>query len=350
VSTPARSSRRAIRALVCDDSAFMRRLLADALTRCGFEVVGEARDGAEALELCARLRPDVMTLDMQMPGLTGIEVLRRLRGRGPGIVVVSAHTAEGSALAVEALTLGAADVVRKPAGGLSLAEFTPQLAASVEAAAATRRAPRAVAPPSRPVAPTPATRRPRRRSTAPRLVVIASSTGGPQALASLVPSLPSPCGAGVVIVQHMPAGFTRQLAQRLDAGSALTVREAEDGDRIDPRTALIAPGGWHLRIAHGVVKLSAEPPVGGLRPRADITIRDAARDWADRVVLMVLTGMGSDGLEGARVAVPRGATVLSQSERSCVVYGMPRSVEVAGLSDVVVGLDGMPKALEEALR
>jgi two-component system chemotaxis response regulator CheB len=347
VSAPSRSAGRAIRTLVCDDSAFMRRLLADALTRCGFEVVGEARDGAEALELCVRLRPDVLTLDMQMPGLSGLDVLRRLRGRGPGIVVVSAHTAEGSALAVEALTLGAADVVRKPAGGLSLAEFTPHLAASVEAAAASRRAPRAAAISPAPQSPV---RKPRRRSGAPRLVVIASSTGGPQALASLVPSLPSPCGAGVVIVQHMPAGFTRQLAQRLDAGSALNVREAEDGDRIDPRTALIAPGGWHLRIAHGVVKLSAEPPVGGLRPRADITIRDAARDWADRVVLMVLTGMGSDGLEGARVAQPKGATVLTQSERSCVVYGMPRSVEVAGLSDVVVGLDGMPKALEEALR
>jgi len=265
------SSRAPIRAVVCDDSPFMRRLLADALRRCGVEILAEACDGAEALELCARLRPDVMTLDLQMPGLSGIDVLRRLRSRGPGVVVVSAHTDEGSALAVEALTLGAADVVRKPHAGVSLADFTPQLAASVEAAAAARRQTRA---PVRPTSATPSANvvapLPRRRTTgSSKLVVIACSTGGPQALASLIPRLPSPCGAGVVIVQHMPPGFTRQLAVRLDATSALKVREAADGDRIEPGVALLAPGGFHLHIDGTSTRLTEEPPVGGLRPRAD---------------------------------------------------------------------------------
>jgi two-component system, chemotaxis family, protein-glutamate methylesterase/glutaminase len=330
----------------------MRRLLSDALRRCGVEIVAEACDGAEALELCARLRPDVLTLDLQMPGLSGIDVLRRLRSRGPGIVVVSAHTNEGSTLAVEALTLGAADVVRKPHAGASLANFTPQLAASVEAAAAVRRHTRVA------VQPTSATPRealaaavPRRRTpSSAKLVVIACSTGGPQALASLLPRLPNPCGAGVVIVQHMPPGFTTQLAARLDAASTLEVREAANGDRVEPGLALLAPGGFHLHLDGKAARLTEEPPVGGLRPRADITIRDAAREWRDRLVLMVLTGMGSDGLDGARSTKAAGGIVLTQSEGTCVVYGMPRSVEEAGLTDAVAALDALPSALAGALR
>jgi two-component system chemotaxis response regulator CheB len=341
-----------VTAVVCDDSPFMRRLLRDALVRCGIDVIGEAADGAEALEQCARLRPDVMTLDLQMPGVTGIEVLKRLRGRGPGVVVVSAHGAEGSALAVEALTLGAADVVRKPDASLPLAEFTPHLAACVDAAAAARSRPRGFA---RPVAAAPAPAPPAhvRRAPAPgadKLVVIACSTGGPQALASMLPLLPSPCGAGVVIVQHMPPGFTAQLAARLDATCALTVREAVDGDRIDPRVALVAPGGCHLHLDGGVVRLTDEPAIGGLRPRADLTIDDAARSFGDRLVVMVLTGMGSDGLKGVRAAKRAGAQVLTQSEGTCVVYGMPRSVEEAGLSDSVADLGALPRVLDGALR
>jgi two-component system chemotaxis response regulator CheB len=339
-----------VTAVVCDDSPFMRRLLRDALVRCGIDVVGEAVDGADALDQCARLRPDVMTLDLQMPGVTGIEVLKRLRGRGPGVVVVSAHGSEGSALAVEALTLGAADVVRKPDASLPLAEFTPQLAASIDAAAAARSRPRGFARPLAAVQQTPAPPRRTQPTGTAKLVVIACSTGGPQALAAMLPLLPSPCGAGVVIVQHMPPGFTAQLAARLDATCALIVREAVDGDRIDPRVALVAPGGRHLHIDGGLVRLTDEQAIGGLRPRADVTIDDAARGWGDRLVVMVLTGMGSDGLRGVHAAKRAGARVLTQSEGTCVVYGMPRSVEEAGLSDSVADLGALPRVLEGALR
>ena len=349
-----------VTAVVCDDSALMRRLLTDALEASSVRVVGTAATGAEALELCRRARPDVMTLDMQMPGLSGMDVLRQMPPGGPGVIVVSAYTSEGSALAVEALSIGAAEVIRKPSLGASMADFKAELGAAVQAAAAARRGDRrpVAARPAearRPARPAPAApQRPAPARTGARLsqplVLIASSTGGPRALAQFVPRLPSPCGAGVVIVQHMPPGFTAPLAARLDAASALNVREAQDGDRIDPRTALLAPGGWHLRLEGERVRLTQEAPVGGLRPRADLTIEDAARSWQDRLALVVLTGMGSDGLKGARALKAAGGVVLSEAEETCVVYGMPRSVEEAGLSDVVQPLGGLPAALAGVMR
>jgi two-component system chemotaxis response regulator CheB len=363
------------RAVVCDDSPFMRRLLVDALRACGTEVVAEAGDGAAALALCRRLKPDVLTLDLQMPGLSGMDVLRQMPSGGPGVIVVSAYTREGSALAVEALSIGAAEVIAKPDAGTTLAQFTAQLDAVVRAAAATRhqRGLRRAPVPAKPPAPRPL---PPLRGTTPAapvarpvpagppafapaarpgrlakpLVVIACSTGGPRALAAFVPTLPRSCGAGVVIVQHMPPGFTRSLAERLDLASALDVREAADGDRISPTTALLAPGGKHLRIDGQVVRLTAEAAVGGLRPRADLTIEDAARDWPERVVLVVLTGMGNDGLRGARALKAAGGIVLTEAEETCVVYGMPRSVEEAGLSDVVQPLPALGTALSGVMR
>ena len=316
-----------------------------------------------------------MTLDLNMPGISGMEVLRRLPADGPGVIVVSAYTDEGSALAIEALSIGAADVVRKPQLGSSMARFSEELEAAVQSAVATRRArprrpgaqpppsrrpapPRALrptgAPPAtsttgRPGAATPsASQRTTRRVTRP-LVIIACSTGGPRALADFVPTLPSPCGAGVLIVQHMPAGFTAPLAARLDARSKLTVREARAGDRVASDLALMAPGGWHLRLRGERIELSEEPPIGGLRPRADVTIADVAREFAGRTVLIVLTGMGNDGLAGAKAIKAAGGIVLTEAEQTCVVYGMPRSVEEAGLSDVVRPLDELGAALRSVI-
>jgi two-component system, chemotaxis family, protein-glutamate methylesterase/glutaminase len=332
-----------IRAVVCDDSGFMRRLLSDALRSCGVDVVGEAVDGREALDACTRLRPDVLTLDLQMPGMSGMDVLRRIGPSGPGVVVVSAYTEEGSALAVEALSIGAAEVIRKPASGTPMQRFAADLHAGVQAASATRR--------RRPASVRSGLRQPHpvRRLRNP-LVLIASSTGGPRALAEILPQLPSPCGAGVVIVQHMPAGFTRSLAERLDRASALEVREAADGDRIRPDLALVAPGGFHLRLNGDTVALTEDAAVGGLRPRADLTIEDAARDWPDRAALVVLTGMGNDGTRGARAIRGAGGVVLAEAEQSCVVYGMPRAVAEAGLADVVEPIGGLADALNGVVR
>ena len=183
-------------------------------------------------------------------------------------------------------------------------------------------------------------------SAARRVVVIAASTGGPRALGELVPKLPAPLGAGTVIVQHLPSGFTGPLARRLDKAARLRVREAGEGDVLDPRVALLAPGGAHLRLtAAGTAAISHAPEVGGLRPRADLTIADAARAFGERIVLVVLTGMGNDGLEGAEQVRRRGGRVLVEAESTCTVYGMPRAVEEAHLADVVLPLNELPAAI-----
>ena len=179
-----------------------------------------------------------------------------------------------------------------------------------------------------------------------RVVLIAASTGGPRALGELVPALPAPLGAGTVIVQHLPSGFTAPLARRLDEKAQLRVREAGDGDLLDPHVALLAPGGSHLRLsAAGMATLSDAPEVGGLRPRADLTIADAARAFGEWIVLVVLTGMGTDGLEGAEQVRRRGGRVLVEAESSCTVYGMPRAVEEADLADVVLPLAELSEAI-----
>ena len=177
-------------------------------------------------------------------------------------------------------------------------------------------------------------------------MVIACSTGGPRALAELVPALPADLGCGVVIVQHMPAGFTGSLAERLDRASKLTVREAQTGDRITPGVALLAPGGYHLRLSgDGSVRLTQEAEIGGLRPRADLTISDAAAIYRDRLVLAVLTGMGKDGLEGARDVRRLGGRILVEDESTCTVYGMPRSISEAHLADVEIPLDALAETI-----
>jgi two-component system, chemotaxis family, protein-glutamate methylesterase/glutaminase len=183
-------------------------------------------------------------------------------------------------------------------------------------------------------------------ASASRVVLIAASTGGPRALGELVPALPAPLGAGTVIVQHLPSGFTAPLARRLDKAARLRVREAADGDVLQPSLALLAPGGSHLRLtASGTASLSDAPEVGGLRPHADLTIVDAARAFGERTVLVVLTGMGNDGLVGAEQVRRRGGRVLVEAESSCIVYGMPRAVAEARLAHVALPLGELPAAI-----
>lgn len=333
------------RVLVADDSSFMRRLLTQALREQGFDVVGEAADGDEALALHERLRPDAMTLDLAMPGLDGIGVLRRLRADRAAVpvVVVSAFSPAHGARAVDALAEGAFDLVAKPAIGEPFADFAATLAGKLQAAAGMAEPATAGPAPAAPALPRPAARV---GSAADRVVVIATSTGGPRALATLVPALPAALGSGGVIVQHMPEGFTHSLAARLDRAGAIGVREAADGDTLDPRTLLIAPGGKHLRLdPDGRLRLTDTEPVGGLRPRADLTIQDVAERFGRRVLLCVMTGMGADGLAGAKVVRRHGGRVIAEAEETCTVYGMPRAVVEAGLVDDVLALPDLAEAL-----
>lgn len=363
------------RIVVADDSSLMRRILVRTLTDDGFDVVGEAADGDEALALCLRHRPDAMTLDLHMPGTDGMAVLRALgEGGRPGVptVVVSAFSPAHGARAVDALAEGAFDLAAKPGVGESVAAFSAGLGDKLRAASASgartaeRRAAAAAVdaaaadgPPGtglRPTVARPAAPRPPRaavpaasgRAAAPgrRLVLIACSTGGPRALAELLPELPSPLGAGTLVVQHMPAGFTGSLAARLDGASALHVREAGPTETLTPDGALLAPGGRHLRLTDvRATTLTDEPAIGGLRPRADLTIADAAKLWGPRLVLVVLTGMGRDGLDGAQEVRRQGGRILVEAEDTCTVYGMPRAIAEAGLADLVVPLHEMADAI-----
>jgi two-component system, chemotaxis family, protein-glutamate methylesterase/glutaminase len=340
-----------IRVVVADDSAFMRHVIADGLRERGADVVGVAADGDEALKECAKHRPDVLSLDLAMPGLDGIGVLKALRARGAdvAVVVVSAFSPAHGARAVDALAEGAVELVAKPSGGVLPNAFFAELYDKTHMAAASRRrttSPRRHATPVAPVVqPAPA------RTSGARAMVIACSTGGPKALAELVPALPAGLGCGIVIVQHMPAGFTGSLAERLDRVSHLTVREAKSGDRLTPGVALLAPGGYHLRLTgEGTVRLTEEPEIGGLRPRADVTISDAAAIFRNRLVLTVLTGMGKDGLEGARDVKRLGGRILVEDESTCTVYGMPRSISEARLADVELPLDALAATIVEEIR
>jgi two-component system chemotaxis response regulator CheB len=339
------------RILVADDSTFMRRLLTQALRDAGFDVVGEAADGDQALALYRELHPDAMTLDLAMPGMDGIGVLRALRGERSSlpVVVVSAFSPAHGARAVDALAEGAFDLVAKPVFGEPLEQFVAALREKVTAAAASavpaapasrRRVPLSSAPGVT------ALRARRDPAADKKVVLIATSTGGPRALARLIPALPSPLGAGGLIIQHMPEGFTASLAQRLDRSSKLKVVEATGGETLRPDTLLLAAGGRHLRLGEGgVARLSDEAAIGGLRPRADLTISDAAKLFGDRLLLVVMTGMGKDGLDGARVGRARGGRILAEAESSCTVYGMPRAIVEAQLADVVVPLGELAEAI-----
>jgi two-component system chemotaxis response regulator CheB len=340
------------RILVADDSTFMRRLLTQALGDAGFDVVGEAADGDEALALYRELGPDAMTLDLAMPGMDGIGVLRALRGERSSlpVVVVSAFSPAHGARAVDALAEGAFDLVAKPVFGEPLEQFVAALREKVTAAAAASAS--TVVVPTRkrvPLSAAPAVARLRARrapAAAKKVVLIATSTGGPRALARLIPALPSPLGAGGMIIQHMPEGFTASLAERLDRSSKLTVVEATGGEELRPDTLLLAAGGRHLRLDDGgVARLSDEAAIGGLRPRADLTIADAAKLFGDRLLLVVMTGMGKDGLDGAREVRARGGRILAEAESSCTVYGMPRAIVEARLADVVVPLSELAEAI-----
>jgi two-component system chemotaxis response regulator CheB len=335
------------RIVVADDSQFMRTVIGGALGAAGFDVVGSARDGDEALAQCRAHAPDAMTLDLAMPGLDGIGVLRALREQGvPAVpvIVVSAFSPVHGARAVDALAEGAFDLVPKPAVGEPFNSFTESLVdrlrQAVAAGAAVRERPavngHAEPAPAAPVV----------SGGARRAVVIAASTGGPQALARIVPALPARVGEGTLLVQHMPPGFTGSLAARLDRESRLSVREAAPGDVLDPGAVLVAPGGSHLRVdADRRTRVTDEPAVGGLRPRADLTIADVAASFGERTLLVVLTGMGRDGAQGARAVRAAGGRVICQAGDTCAVYGMPRAVVEDGLADLTVPLDELADAI-----
>ncbi len=338
-----------VRVLIVDDSAYVRKVVRQMLSRSPLlEVVGAARDGEEALELVEQLRPDVVTLDLNMPRLGGVDFLRRQMARRPVPVVVLSIASESGEQVVAALEAGAVDVVRKPTALASerVLEVADDLIAKVKAAAVAKaRLPSTAVPPPAVAAP---------QALRTDVVVIGVSTGGPQALKQLIPLLPADFPVPVAIVLHMPVGFTDLFARSLGSASRLAVAEARDGEPVRPGVALIAPAGYHLtfrRRPDGTVTthLGLHPLNTPHRPAVDVLFRSAAEVYGERVLSVVLTGMGADGTEGAAWVKAQGGRVFSEAEETCVVYGMPRSVVEAGLSDASVPLPDMARSIIEAL-
>ncbi|MGK2878774.1 MAG: chemotaxis-specific protein-glutamate methyltransferase CheB [Solirubrobacterales bacterium] len=339
---------------MADDSAFMRRLISDVLTRDGMHVVAEAANGREAIDACRQYEPDVLSLDLAMPEVDGMEVLRKLRSmRELKIVVVSSFSEQGGVRAVDALAEGAFELVPKRSTGGKLQDFLDDLLSKAQAATY-ERGPRSnngaslELPAMAPSAPRKKLSAIRAHPRGKKLVMIASSTGGPRALTEVVRHFPGQLGQGLVIVQHMPAGFTRSLATRLDSDCPLKIGEAEVGEKIDAEHGWVAPGGFHTRIRRKRIELTDDLPIGGLRPCADITITDAVQNYGGDIVLAVLTGMGRDACKGAKLVKEAGGAVIAEHGDTTTVNGMPRAVTEAGLADAVLPIDEIGAAIVEA--
>lgn len=345
---------RVIRVLVVDDSAYVRKVVRQMLARSPFiEVVGAARDGIEALEMVEQLRPDVVTLDLIMPRMDGIGFLQEQMARQPLPVIICSIASESGEMALKALELGAVDFVQKPTALATerIFEISDDLIQKVKAAAevslqSITRLEQQKAPAAPPAAIS-------RKGTVDA-VVIGISTGGPQALRYMIPQFPASFPVPIAIVLHMPVGYTELFAAKLNEISRLRVIEAHEGDRMEPGTVLLAQAGRHLNLVRGdngqvVAHLDARPFDTPHRPAVDVLFRSAAEVYRNRLLGVVMTGMGNDGLQGAAWIKAQGGLVFTEAEESCVVYGMPRSVVEAGLSDRAVPLDRMAQAIMETV-
>jgi two-component system, chemotaxis family, protein-glutamate methylesterase/glutaminase len=342
-------STRRIRVLVVDDSLFMRAAIKKIVEGDPrLEIAGVGKDGAEGVELNDKLKPDVITMDFNMPKLNGAEAVREIMRRRPTpVIMLSAHTRDGARETFEALTAGAVDFLAKPSGEVS-ADFqaiAPKLLEKIHAAASVT--PHAVAP-ARPRATTVDPGLTTWPPSGPKVVVVGVSTGGPTALTRVLPALPADIGFALIVVQHMPAQFTATLAERLDSLSAIEVHEAQEGEKPRRGVALIAPGDKHLEFAEGgKLVVSDTPEVNGCRPSVDVTMRSAAKIFGRRAVGVIMTGMGKDGAEGMTAIRAAGGRTMAQDRASCVIYGMPRAAVEAGAVYEVLTLDDIAPRQEK---
>ena len=375
----------AVKVLVVDDSGFFRRRVSEILSSDpNIQVVGTATNGREAIDQAQALKPDVITMDYEMPMMDGITAVRHIMQRCPTpVLMFSSLTHEGARVTLDALDAGAVDYLPKNFEDISrnpekvkqmLCEKVHTLSRSNRRLGGYSATPSAAAVPvAAPAAPVPATRAapaprtatatataatrvgapvasaatPRRKPY--KLVAIGTSTGGPVALQRVLTQLPAHFPTPIVLVQHMPAAFTKAFAERLDKLCRITVKEAEDGDVLRPGLALLAPGGKQMMIdGRGAVKILPGDERLNYKPCVDITFGSAAKSYGDKVLAVVLTGMGADGREGARLLKQGGSHVWAQDEASCVIYGMPMAIVKAGLADAIYGLDDIGRHLVEA--
>ncbi len=379
-----RSTDTPIRVLVVDDSAFMRKAIANLLGESSdFVVIDTARNGEDALAKVATLKPDVMTLDIDMPGMDGLTVLERVMATDPfPVVMVSSLTEEGAQVTIRALELGAVEFVSKHLGGFSLkiSDIRESLQQKVRAAAKAigkvRRLSSEVTHVSKPLTVFQTHTTQTLSSTSPTnslaspvqtftqhasheasglspLLAIGCSTGGPQALHQVLTQLPSDFPGAVIVAQHMPKYFTKPFAERLNQLCALEIREAQEGDEVKPGTVLLGPGGQHMTLERRgtivITHVSEQPAHLPYRPSVDLMMQSAAKIFGPKVLGVVMTGMGQDGLDGVRTIKTHGGNVLAQDEDSSIVYGMPKAVGESGCADKVVSLTRMAHEIQSAM-
>jgi two-component system, chemotaxis family, protein-glutamate methylesterase/glutaminase len=337
---------RPVKVLIVDDSAMVRRILEQELARDdSIEVIGVAPDPYVARDMIVKQKPDVITLDIEMPRMDGITFLRKIMQHMPvAVIVVSSLTPKGGDVAMEALDAGAVEVLCKPGSAYSIGDMTIELIDKIKAAARVPVRKRAPGP-ARSKAPA---RRLSMTRTTHKIAAIGSSTGGTEALREVLTRLP-PNSPGIVITQHMPEHFTRSFAQRLNELCAIQVKEAEDGDGVIPGRALIAPGNYHMLLrrsgARYYVQVKSGPLVSRHRPSVDVLFKSVAKYAGRNAVGIIMTGMGRDGAEGMKLMHDHGAVTIAQDEASCIVFGMPKEAIALGAADHVVPLQGIAEKM-----
>ena len=368
-----------IRALVVDDSAFMRKVISDILNQDPhITVIATARNGQDAVEKVERLKPDVVTLDNEMPILSGLDALGYIMSECPTPVVMLSSVDEKAAdITLTAFEYGAVDFIQKPSGSISLdiGEMADHIRTQVKIAASVdlkklgfmeEHVKKTIKPKTVKKVDVTSTRAAKKvvRGTVPtpiytkKILAIASSTGGPRALEQVIPKLPGNLNAAVLVVQHMPAGFTASLSQRLDSQSELRVKEAQDGDIVQEGVVLLAPGNYHMEIVQKkvngsmkeVVVLNQHPREQGVRPCANILFKSIAPIYGSNILSVVLTGMGVDGADGVAEIKSRGGRAIAEDQSSCVVYGMPKAIVERGYADSVVSLGEVSSEIVRMLK
>lgn len=339
-----------IRVLVVDDSAYMRHIISTLLSSDNeIEVINTAVDGMDAIEKIKSLKPDVVTLDIDMPKMDGITALRKIMEDTPlPVIMFSAFTKEGAETTIQALEIGAVDFVYKKGGPISFSiEKSKQelinkikMAKNVDVSKLRFRSLKSKIKD-----------RKLKDNNFQKVVAIASSTGGPAALYKIIPEIPSNLPCAFLIVQHMPKDFTKALSLKLNKVSDIEVKEAEEGDELKVAKALIAPGDYHMRIGRrGTISLSKEPRLHGVRPAADITFESVAEIFGKRTIAVVLTGMGIDGAYGSELIKKKGGYVISQDEKTSVVYSMPKEVADRKIADSILPLEEIPRKIIEVVK
>ncbi len=352
-----------LRILIVDDSTVFRKIIKDALSQIpGVEIAGVVTNGKDALLRTEALAPDIITLDIEMPGMNGIEVLIELQKKDfqGAVVMISSHTERGAPLTIEALELGAFDFILKPSlpslqeNFAALREMSRPIIQAIahrkkisemlyggESAPRITRQPIAVSGENMPKA-------------TPQIVAIGVSTGGPKALAEIIPDFPSDFPVPVLIVQHMPKGFTAEFAKSLNAKSQITVKEGEDGEAVRTGTAYIAPGGTHMKISQGasgkIIRITDDPPENNCKPSVDYCFRSVCNIYGKHTLAVVLTGMGRDGTTGSQLLHKSGARIIVQDEATSVVFGMQKEVIDAGAADNIYPLQKISSVISQLVR